>query len=100
MLRTVKRLALVLATAAALAGGRALACDGNPPKVVNRDGEAREVVITCGSKVERLTVQASASRELRGKSGCTIRLGDSKPTKLSTEMECTISNGKITCDLL
>jgi len=100
MLGTVRCLVLVLAVAAAAAGGSALACDGNPPKVVNKDGEARELVITCGSKVEKLTVQASASEELRGKSGCTIRLGDAEPTKLSTEMVCTISGGKIACDLL
>jgi hypothetical protein len=100
MLRTVKRLALLFAFPAVATASPALACDGNPPKVANRDNEVREVVITCGSKAEKLTLKANAVQELRGKPGCTIQIGDGKPIKLSTEMVCTISGGKISCDLL
>jgi hypothetical protein len=99
MMVRVRPVILILATALALCGP-ALACDGVPPKLVNKDDKPHEVVLTCGSKTERRTVGAGASQELREKSGCTITLGDGKPTKLYTEMVCTISGGKLSCDLL
>jgi len=78
----------------------AWACDGTPPKLVNKDKQAYEYEIVCGSKTEKKSIPAGASQELREKSGCKLVLGQNKPTKLFTEMVCTIKGGKLSCDLL
>ncbi|MBW2276412.1 MAG: hypothetical protein JRF63_02905 [Deltaproteobacteria bacterium] len=76
------------------------ACDGTPPKLINKDAKAYEYEIVCASKTEKKSIPAGGSEELREKSGCKLKLGSNKPTKLFTEMVCTIKDGKLTCDLL
>ena len=78
----------------------AWACDGTPPKLINKDSKAYEYEIVCASKTEKKSIPAGASQELREKSGCKLKLGSNKPTKLFTEMVCTIKGGKLGCDLL
>jgi len=78
----------------------ALACDGTPPKLVNKDDKAYDYELVCGKKTEQKSIAASSSQSLENKSGCTLKLGDNKATKLHTEMVCTIESGKLSCDLL
>jgi hypothetical protein len=78
----------------------AWACDGTPPKLVNKDAHAHDYEIVCGSKTEKRSIPAGATQELREKSGCKLKLGSNKPTKLFTEMVCAIKGGKLSCDLL
>ena len=75
-------------------------CDGTPPELVNKDTTGYEYVLTCGNKVERDTIPAGSKKELKNKSGCSIKLGENKAAKLYTEMVCTVQSAKITCDLL
>jgi len=75
-------------------------CDGDPPVLENRDDSAHEYETTCGAKVERQTIPAGGKQVLKGKGGCSIRLGDAPPTRLFAEMVCTIERGKLACDLL
>lgn len=76
------------------------ACDGIPPELVNKDDTDHDYELVCGKKTEEHTIGAGKSQELDGKSGCTLKLGKNKATKLYTEMVCTIEDGKLTCDLL
>ena len=78
----------------------AWACDGTPPKLVNKDKQAYDYEVVCASKTEKKSIPAGGSQELREKSGCKLKLGSNKPTKLFTEMVCTIKGGKLSCDLL
>ena len=78
----------------------AWACDGTPPKLINKDKTAHDYELVCASKTEKKTIPAGATQELREKSGCKLVLGKNKPTKLFTEMVCTINDGKLSCDLL
>jgi hypothetical protein len=78
----------------------AWACDGTPPKLINKDDKAHNYEIVCASKTEKRSIPAGATQELREKSGCKLKLGSNKPTKLFTEMVCTIKGGKLSCDLL
>jgi len=77
-----------------------LLCDGTPPELINKDTVEHPYRLTCGKEVEEATIAPSASQSLEGKSGCVIELGDNEPTKLHTEMVCTITGGKLTCDLI
>jgi hypothetical protein len=77
-----------------------LYCDGDPPKLINKDTQSYEFQIKCGSKSETGRIAASAEKELDGKSGCKLKLGDNAVKKLFTEMVCTIKGGKLSCDLL
>ena len=78
----------------------AWACDGVPPKLINKDQQAYDYEIVCASKAEKRSIPAGGKQELREKSGCKLKLGSNKPTKLFTEMVCTIKGGKLSCDLL
>ena len=95
-----------VATAAALAlllavARPAPACDGVPPELINKDSKAHEYTLTCAKKTEKRSIAPGAKVELREKSGCVLKLGDNEPTKLHTEMVCTIKKGgKLSCDLL
>ena len=77
-----------------------LACDGAPPKLVNKDVQPYNYVISCGSKKERGSIGPNSNKEFVGKSGCTLKLENNAPEKLFTEMICTVVGGKLTCDLL
>jgi hypothetical protein len=77
-----------------------LACDGNPPKLINKDTQAYDYVISCGSNKEKSSIGPNSNKKFTGKSGCTLKVGNNAPTKLFTEMICTVSGGKLTCDLL
>jgi len=78
----------------------ALACDGTPPKLVNKDDVSYDYQLVCGKKTEKHSIAAGASQELDEKSGCKLKLGENKAKKLYTEMVCTIKGGKLSCDLL
>ena len=75
-------------------------CDGTPPELINQDTVEYSYEITCGRKTEQLTIPASSSQALGGKSGCELVLGDNPATKLHTEMVCNIEAGKLACDLI
>ena len=77
-----------------------LACDGTPPKLVNKDVQPYKYVISCGSKKEAGLIGPNSDKEFVGKSGCTLKLGNNAPEKLFTEMICSVTGGKLTCDLL
>jgi len=77
-----------------------LLCDGTPPELINKDTVEHAYRLTCGKKVEEASIAASSAQSLEGKSGCVIELGDNEPTKLHTEMVCTIEAGKLGCDLI
>lgn len=98
MIGIVKRLLPLLLLIAWI--GPALACDGTPPKLINKDSKAYGYELVCASKTEQKSIPAGATQELREKSGCKLKLGANKPTKLFTEMVCTIKSGKLSCDLL
>jgi len=98
MIVQMKRLLAVIALLTVTAP--AWACDGVPPKLINKDNSAHDYEIVCGSKTEKKSIPAGATQELREKSGCMLKLGDNKPTKLFTEMVCTVNGGKLSCDLL
>lgn len=98
MISNMKRM---LATIALLAWtAPSLACDGTPPKLVNKDDKDYGYELVCGKKTEKKSIKAGATQSLEDKSGCKLKLGDNKATKLYTEMVCTIKSGKLTCDLL
>lgn len=78
----------------------ALACDGTPPKLLNKDQQAHQYELQCGNKTAKKTIPAGGTQTLKNKSGCKIKLGNNPPVKLHTEMECTVNNGKLICDLL
>jgi hypothetical protein len=78
----------------------AFACDGTPPELVNKDGKDYEYELKCAKKTEKRTIKAGAKQSLKEKSGCKLKLGQNPPTKLFTEMVCTIKGGKLSCDLL
>ena len=84
----------------ALWAAPSLACDGIPPKLVNKDDKSYDYELICGKKTEKHTIGAKATQELDEKSGCKLKLGDNKAKKLYTEMVCTIKEGKLSCDLL
>jgi hypothetical protein len=98
MIAIVRRLLPLLLLVAWL--GPALACDGTPPKLINKDSKAHDYELLCAGKTEKRSIPAGATQELRGKSGCKLKLGDNQPTKLFTEMVCTIQSDKLSCDLL
>ena len=77
-----------------------LACDGTPPELVNKDQVEYSYVIECGKKTHSGKIPAGGKRSLKEMSGCKLKLGENKPTKLYTEMVCTIKDGKLTCELL
>jgi hypothetical protein len=99
MMTFVMRIAIAALVLAAFTAP-AWACDGVPPKLINKDKQAHSYEIVCGSKTEKKSIPAGGTQELREKSGCKLVLGKNKPTKLFTEMVCTIQGGKLSCDLL
>ena len=78
----------------------AVACDGTPPKLINKDNRSYAYTLICGKKTEQGNIDAGSSKELEGKSGCSIKLDKNRTTKLHTEMVCTIKGTELTCDLL
>ncbi len=78
----------------------ALPCDGIPPELTSKDTVDHPYELVCGRKTEQGTLPAGATQSLEGKSGCELKLGDNPPTKLHTEMVCTVEAGKLTCDLI
>ena len=78
----------------------ALGCDGEPPKLVNKDTKAHSFQIQCAGKREEGEIKASAELKLDGKSGCMLKLGENAAQKLHTEMVCTIEGGELECDLI
>jgi hypothetical protein len=79
---------------------RALDCNGEPPKLVNKDDIAYDYSIKCAKKTETGSIPAGSSKKLKKKAGCVITVGDNKATKLHSEMVCTIENAELTCELL
>jgi hypothetical protein len=77
-----------------------IACDGTPPELTNKDKEDHSYELVCAKKTEKRTIKAGATEKLKEKSGCQLKLGQNPPTKLYTEMVCTIKDGKLSCDLL
>jgi hypothetical protein len=90
-------IALLLAGAMTARGD--LYCDGDPPKLINKDSKGYTYEIKCRSKTEKREIEPGSKQELKGKSGCQIKLGDDAE-KLFTEMVCTIKAGKLSCDLI
>ncbi len=90
-------LVLLVSVAISLPGD---ACDGTPPKLINQDATTHEYQLISGKEIERWSIQSGETKELRGKSGFQLKLGDAKSTKLSNDMVCTISEAQLSCTLL
>lgn len=90
----------LVATAALCWAPPAHPCDGTPPALTSKDDVDHPYELVCGRKTEQSTLPAGATLSLEGKSGCELELGDNPPTKLHTEMVCTVEAGKLTCDLI
>jgi len=75
-----------------------LACDGDPPKLVNRDNKERAFKVECGSKSENRRIAAGESLSLPGKSRCLLVFGDQSVT-LYVDLVCVIRNSKLSCEL-
>jgi hypothetical protein len=81
-------------------GGSAqpMGCEGDPPTLVNRDNRDYSFKVECGKKSENRQISAGESQSLKGKSGCWLVFGDKRVT-LYADLDCSIQNGKLSCEL-
>jgi len=73
-------------------------CDGDPPKLINRDSREYSFKVECRKKSEARRIGAGETQFLRGKPGCLLIFGDQSVT-LYVDLVCAIRNSKLSCEL-
>ena len=73
-------------------------CDGEPPKLINRDNREHSFKVECRKKSEDRRIGAGETQVLRGKPGCLLMFGDQSVT-LYVDLVCAIRNSKLSCEL-
>jgi hypothetical protein len=73
-------------------------CDGEPPKLINRDTREHSFKLECGKKSEDGRIAAGEAQSLRGRPGCLLVFGDRSVT-LYVDLVCVIQNGRLSCEL-
>ena len=76
---------------------RPMGCEGDAPKLINRDNREYSFKVECGKKSEDRRISAGETQTMQGKSGCLLVFGD-KSVTLYADLICAIQNNKLSCE--